>query len=66
MIQNDSGWCKAKNSEGSEGLVPGNYIEIVQIEHAKAKYEFKPTDSNQLGFKKGDTLTIIKKDDAGW
>jgi son of sevenless-like protein len=31
-----------------------------------ALYDYKGTESNQLEFKAGDIISIVKKDESGW
>jgi len=36
------------------------------VEFGKALYDYKPTDSNQLSFNKGDIIIILSKEHASW
>jgi len=33
---------------------------------ARAKFDFDASDTRELAFKKGDKITVLKKDDSGW
>jgi hypothetical protein len=40
--------------------------EITDIVFAKALYDFHGTRSDNLTFKQGDVLTVLKQDGSGW
>ncbi|XP_055932364.1 mucin-2-like isoform X1 [Argiope bruennichi] len=75
--QLDKNWYEGEKN-GSIGIFPISYVEIVPLEHtstpiksftegsAKVRYDFTAQTSVELSVKKGDLLNLIRRVDANW
>jgi hypothetical protein len=43
-----------------------NFLQMKKTTLVVALYDYKGTESNQLEFKAGDIISIVKKDESGW
>ncbi|XP_076805904.1 uncharacterized protein LOC143449543 isoform X2 [Clavelina lepadiformis] len=73
----DENWYTAQSVDGSRsGIVPVQYVELLSASaspekprrngQARAKFDFTGSTKNELSFKKGDEITILKKVDSNW
>ena len=52
---------------GKQGYFPSNYVqEASSSENVTALYEYDAQEANELSFKEGDVIKIVKKNEDGW
>jgi len=76
FYKKDQNWYFAENANGSQGIIPISYVDILPLEgtleptiihgSAEAKYDFKGQTKTQLSFQKGNLIELIKKVDQNW
>ncbi|KAK2160623.1 hypothetical protein LSH36_129g05064 [Paralvinella palmiformis] len=77
LRQIDKNWYEGEH-HGLVGLFPVNYVEvlmsldearqaaILREGHAKAKYHFTAQSGMEISFRKGDTVSLIRRIDNNW
>ncbi|KAG9397276.1 SH3 domain [Carpediemonas membranifera] len=59
-------WSRCRNAHGTEGLVPGNYIEKPSAgTYATALYDFDATDDSMVSVTVGERVNVLS-DDGDW
>ncbi|TIC04805.1 hypothetical protein E3Q08_02611 [Wallemia mellicola] len=66
LSDDDPEWWNCKSKSNLEGLVPSNYIEIIQPTHkVKASYDYQAQSDDELTISENDLLDIYESD-ADW
>lgn len=70
MEMNQNGWWKGSNAKGDVGIFPYNYVKVKSMTNSfpivEALYDYSGSGDDQLSFKAGDRITVMKEVNGDW
>ncbi|KAF7359085.1 Actin cytoskeleton-regulatory complex protein [Mycena sanguinolenta] len=59
-------WYGKSLRDGASGMFPRTYVQEITTTHAKAVYDYTASNSDELSFSSGETLSIVDMSEEEW